>query len=92
MIAACRLSSIKAITMPANFSSPSTAAEAVPVADYREWPFQDFLKRTKVGDDVRYNLEFKLPSVSEHFHLPINPAAWASITKLLRIPRYIKYR
>jgi hypothetical protein len=24
---------------------------------------------------VTYNLEFKLPSASEHFHLPINPAA-----------------
>lgn len=28
-----------------------------------------------IGDDVTYNLEFKLPSISEHFHLPINPAA-----------------
>jgi len=25
--------------------------------------------------DVTYNLEFKLPSISEHLHLPINPAA-----------------
>jgi hypothetical protein len=55
--------------------SPSTASEAVPVAEYQEWPFQGFLKRTRIGDDVTYNLEFKLPSISEHFHLPINPAA-----------------
>ncbi|KAN0098257.1 hypothetical protein V8E51_013920 [Hyaloscypha variabilis] len=48
---------------------------AVPVAEYQEWPFQDFLKCTRIGDDVTYNLEFKLPSISEHFHLPINPAA-----------------
>jgi hypothetical protein len=55
--------------------SPPAASEAVPVAEYQEWPFQGFLKRTKIGDDVTYNLEFKLPSISEHFHLPINPAA-----------------
>jgi hypothetical protein len=53
--------------------SPSAAAEAVPVAEYQEWPFQSFLKRTRIGDDVTYNLEFKLPSISEHFHLPIDP-------------------
>jgi hypothetical protein len=55
--------------------SPSAAAEAVPVAEYQEWPFQGFLKRTRIGDDVTYNLEFKLPSISEHFHLPIDPKA-----------------
>ena len=44
-------------------------------AEYEEWPFQGFLKRTKIGDDVTYNLEFKLPSMSEHLHLPINPEA-----------------
>jgi hypothetical protein len=25
--------------------------------------------------DVTYNLEFKLPSISDHFHLPIDPKA-----------------
>jgi hypothetical protein len=55
--------------------SPSAAAEAVPVAKYQEWPFQGFLKRTRIGDDVTYNLEFKLPSISEHLHLPIHPEA-----------------
>jgi hypothetical protein len=35
---------------------------------------QCFLKRIKIGDDVTYNLEFKLPSISEHLHLPIDPA------------------
>jgi len=55
--------------------SPSAASEAVPVAEYQEWPFQGFLKRIRIGDDVTYNLEFKLPSISEHFHLPIDPKA-----------------
>jgi hypothetical protein len=55
--------------------SPSAAAEAAPVAEYQEWPFQGFLKRIKIRDDVMYNLEFKLPSISEYFHLPIHPKA-----------------
>jgi hypothetical protein len=55
--------------------SPSTASEAVPVTEYQEWPFQGFLKRIRIRDDVTYNLEFKLPSISEQLHLPINPKA-----------------
>ena len=51
------------------------ASEIVPVAEYQEWPFQGFLKYTRIGDDVTYNLEFKLPSISEHLHLPIDPKA-----------------
>jgi hypothetical protein len=54
--------------------SPSTVVEAVPVAEYQEWPSQGFVKCAKIGDDVTYNLEFKLPSISEHLRLPINPA------------------
>jgi hypothetical protein len=50
------------------------ASEAVPVAEYQEWPFQGFLKRIRIGDDVTYNLEFKLPLISEHLHLLINAA------------------
>jgi hypothetical protein len=56
--------------------SPSAAIEAVPFAEYQQWPFQGFLKRTKVGDEVTYNLEFKLPSISERLHLPIHPDAF----------------
>ena len=47
----------------------------VPVAEYQEWPVQGFLKRTKIGIDVMYNLEFKLPSISEQLHFPIDPSA-----------------
>ncbi|KAL5313013.1 hypothetical protein ACEPPN_019439 [Leptodophora sp. 'Broadleaf-Isolate-01'] len=55
--------------------SPSEASEATPVTEHRQWPFQGFLKYTRIGDDVTYNLEFKLPSVSEYVHIPIGPAA-----------------
>ena len=54
--------------------SPSVALEAGAVAEYQEWPFQGFLKHTRIGDDVTYNLEFKLPSIS-HLQLPIHPDA-----------------
>jgi hypothetical protein len=55
--------------------SPSAATEAAPFAEYQEWPFEGFLKRTKIGDDVTYNLEFKLPSISEYLRVPIYPEA-----------------
>ena len=55
--------------------SPSVATEMVPFAEYQEWPFEGFLKRTKIGDDVTYNLEFKLSLISERLKLPITPAA-----------------
>ena len=51
--------------------SPPTAAEAVPFAEYQEWPFQGLLKRTKIGNETTYNLEFQLPRVPEQLHLPI---------------------
>jgi hypothetical protein len=53
--------------------SPSVATEAVLFTEYQEWPFQGFFKRTKIGDNVTYNLEFKLLSIWGHLYLPINP-------------------
>ncbi len=34
---------------PRTSRSPSAAIEAVSFAEYQEWPFQGFLKRTKIG-------------------------------------------
>jgi hypothetical protein len=56
-------------------SRSPAATGAVPVAKYQEWPFYGFLKRTRIGDDVTYNLEFKLLSISEHFNILVNPEA-----------------
>jgi hypothetical protein len=53
------------------FRSPSATKESVPVAAYQEWPFQGFLKRTRIGNETTYNLEFKLPCISERLNLPI---------------------
>jgi hypothetical protein len=60
---------------PRTSRSSSVALVVVPVAEYQEWPFQGFLKRVKIGDDVTYNLEFKLPSTLEHLSLPNDPKA-----------------
>jgi hypothetical protein len=50
--------------------SPSLV-EPAPTAEYQEWPFQGFLKRTRIGNDTTYNLEFRLQDVPEQLHLPI---------------------
>jgi hypothetical protein len=38
--------------------SPSITVESAIFAKYQEWSFHDFLKRTKIGDKIIYNLEF----------------------------------
>lgn len=53
--------------------SPPTSSlvEPAPTAEYQEWPFQGFLKRTRIGNNATYNLEFRLQDVPEQLHLPI---------------------
>jgi hypothetical protein len=51
--------------------SPSATREVAPIAEYQEWPFQGFLKRTRIGNETTYNLEFKLPCMSKLLSLPI---------------------
>lgn len=53
--------------------SPFATTESIPLAEYEEWPFQGFLKRTKIGDDITFNLEFKFPPVSQRLDIPIDP-------------------
>lgn len=48
--------------------SPSIAVESATFAEYQEWPFHGFLKRTKIGNKTIYNLEFQLPHIPEHLH------------------------
>jgi Myb-like DNA-binding domain len=43
--------------------------DSAPVAQYREWPFQGFLKSIKIGNETTYNLEFQLLHIPEHLHL-----------------------
>jgi hypothetical protein len=55
--------------------SPSALTDSAPIAEYQEWPFQGFLKRTKIGNETTYNLEFKLPCISKDLNLLSNPKA-----------------
>jgi hypothetical protein len=78
--------------------SLSIATEAVPFAEYREWPLQGFLKCTKIGSETTYNLEFKLPLILGHLHLPINPKALdtnhnaATHSQIYQAPLQVKKR
>ncbi len=54
--------------MPRPSQSP---LESLPVTEYQEWPFQGFLKRTKIRNETTYNLEFRLPRILEHLYLPV---------------------
>jgi hypothetical protein len=56
-------------------TSQSSSALIGPVlfAEYQEWPFQGFLKCTKIGSETIYNLEFKLPCISGCLNKLINP-------------------
>jgi hypothetical protein len=56
---------------PRTSRSPSITVESALVAEYQEWPFQGFLKRTRIGNETTYNLEFQLSHVPEHLHLPV---------------------
>ena len=53
----------------------SRSPSAAPVAEYQEWPFQGFLKRTKIRDDITYNLKFRLPRIPKNFYVPISADA-----------------
>jgi hypothetical protein len=48
-----------------------TCPELATTTEFREWPFQGFLKRTIIGNDAIYTLEFQLQHVPEHLHLPV---------------------
>lgn len=53
--------------------TPSLTAESMPAADavYEEWPLQGFLKRTKIGNQITFNLEFNLKHLPEVLELSI---------------------
>ncbi|KAF2174929.1 hypothetical protein K469DRAFT_612754 [Zopfia rhizophila CBS 207.26] len=57
------------------FRSPSATRESMAAAEYQEWPFQGFLKCTTIGNEITYNVVFKLPRVSGCVSLPINTVA-----------------
>ncbi|KAF2189105.1 hypothetical protein K469DRAFT_684356 [Zopfia rhizophila CBS 207.26] len=57
------------------FRSSSATRELMAAAEYQEWPFQGILKCTTIGNEITYNVVFKLPRVSGCVSLPINVTA-----------------
>jgi len=55
--------------------SPFTPTKSLPAAEYQEWPFQGFLKRTIIGNEIMYNLEFQLPHLPERLCIPVHSEA-----------------
>jgi hypothetical protein len=51
--------------------SSFSVSESTSLAEYHEWPFHGFLKRTMIGDEITYNLKFNLPRVLECLKRPI---------------------
>lgn len=45
--------------------------ESESVGEYQEWPFQGFLKRSNIGNEITYNLQFRLQHIPEHLHLHV---------------------
>lgn len=60
---------------------PPAPTESAPDAEYQEWPFQGFLKRTRIEKETVYNLEFTLQQIPEHLHLPIYSAVLGTGSK-----------
>ncbi|KAH6702758.1 hypothetical protein BKA61DRAFT_661179 [Leptodontidium sp. MPI-SDFR-AT-0119] len=52
--------------------SPSDTEKSASAADYQEFPFQGFLKRVTIGDQITYNLEFSLSHIPEHLSLSLH--------------------
>ena len=77
IISSHRLQSITGTTMSPHeiLKVPLPQHNLYQLLNIRNGLLRAFLKRTRIGDDVTYNLEFKLPSISEHLHLLINPEA-----------------
>ncbi|CZR69119.1 uncharacterized protein PAC_20209 [Phialocephala subalpina] len=50
---------------------PTLAVKSALLAEYQKWPFQSFLKRTRIGSKTTYCLEFQLSHIPEHLYLPV---------------------
>jgi len=58
---------------PTSISSHSSSdTQKSAAAEYQEWPFQGFLKRVTIGNQITYNLEFSLSHDPEHLSLSLH--------------------
>ncbi|KAF4629440.1 hypothetical protein G7Y89_g8704 [Cudoniella acicularis] len=54
------------------YTGSKGVVESTPLVEHREWPFQGFLKRVTIRNQITYNLEFTLPRFPEHFNLSLH--------------------
>jgi hypothetical protein len=50
--------------------SQTSRSPPTTIAEYQEWPFEGFLKRTRIGNETKYSLEFNLPCMSKLLRPP----------------------
>jgi hypothetical protein len=67
-------------------------AESILGADYQEWPFQGFLKRTRIGRETTYNLEFRLPDLPDSFRPSIDLESLNCRSSRETVPRSVRPR
>jgi len=72
--------------------SPSSDGESILGADYQEWPFQGFLKRTRIGRETTYNLEFRLPDLPDSFRPSIDLESLNCRPSRETVPRLMRPR
>jgi len=72
--------------------SPSSDGDSMLGADYQEWPFQGFLKRTRIGRETTYNLEFRLPDLPDSFRPSIDLESLNCRSSRETVPRSVRPR
>jgi hypothetical protein len=74
-------------------STHSKDGEPVPTtAEYQEWPIHGFLKRTTIGNEIRYSMDFSLEQLqglcagASHLH-SISPSSGRDFTERMNLPK-----
>lgn len=57
---------------PRTSQNPFVRVESALITEYREWPFEGFLKRITIGNQITYNLEFALPHILGQMNLSLS--------------------
>ncbi len=73
----CRHTLYLTCYIPYTSLDPSAPVESTPTAEYHEWACQSVLKRTRIGDQITYDIEIQLLNAPEHLHRSILSKAFA---------------
>ncbi|KUJ06353.1 uncharacterized protein LY89DRAFT_743964 [Mollisia scopiformis] len=70
---------------PPSSHSPSDTQKSASAAEYQEWPFQGFLKRVTIGNQITSNLKFSLSHVPEHLSLSLHSEVLSTSSRELSV-------